>query len=246
MNPEREDPRPPELEALLDAASRPGGLGPAAEEKALRAFRTARENGVHASPLRWRRRRDDWRPADERRRSRSLKVLLAGVVTAVALGGVAVAVEEGAVPLPFGGGAEPKPGQNAPTVPGSGEASADEGSGWQAPQRPPRSFPSTAPQEPPRERPGTAQDTAAHCRVHLAAAQGRGRAPGDAATTRLEEAAGSRKAVPGYCERLLEGEQQAGTGAKAAERSPAHPEKPATKDVQAPAGPGAAQDSGAG
>lgn len=246
MNPEREDPRPPELEALLDAASRPGALGPAAEEKALRAFRAARETGVHAAPLRWRRRRDDWRPADERRRSRSLKVLLAGVVTAVALGGVAVAVEEGVVPLPFGGGAEPKPGQNAPTVPGLGETSAAEGSGVQAPQRPPRPSPSTAPHEPPGKRPGTAQDTAAHCRVYLAAVQGRGRAPGDAATTRLEEAAGSREAVPGYCERLLEGEQEPGTGAKPAEKSPARSEKPATKDVQVPAGPGAARDSGAG
>ncbi|MFE6036504.1 hypothetical protein [Streptomyces sp. NPDC056452] len=244
MNPEREDPRPPELEALLDAASRPGTLGPAAEEKALRAFRAARENGVHAAPPMWRRRRDDWRSDVERRRPRSLKVLLAGVVTAVALGGVAVAA--GVVPSPFGGGAEPEPGQNAPTVPGAGEASADEGNGGQAPERPAIPSPSSASHEPPRERPGTAQDTAAHCRVYLAAVQGRGKAPGDAAITRLEEAAGSRKAVPGYCERLLEGEQKDRTGAKATEKSPSHPGKPATKGVQVPAGPGATRDSGAG
>lgn len=242
MNPEREDPRPPELEALLDAASRPGALGPAAEEKALRAFRTARENGVHTAPPRWRRRRDDWRPADERRRPRSLKVLLAGVVTAVALGGVAVAA--GVVPSPFGGGAEPEPGHSAPTLPGAVEESADDGSGGRAPQRPATPSPSAS-RKHPRERPGTAQDTVAHCRVYLAAVRGRGRAPGVAATTRLEEAAGSRKAVPGYCERLLEGEKDR-SGAKEAEKSPAHPAKQGTKELPVPAGPGAARGSGAG
>ncbi|WP_406393926.1 hypothetical protein [Streptomyces sp. NBC_00887] len=242
MNPEREDPRPPELEALLDAAGRPGAIGPAAEEMALRAFRTARENGVHTAPLRWRRRRDDWRPADERRRPRSLKVLLAGVVTAVALGGVAVAA--GVVPSPFGGDTEPEPGHSAPTPPGAGEEPAGDGSGGRAPQRPAIPSPSAS-HQPSRERPGSARDIAAHCRVYLAAVEGRGKAPEDAATTRLEEAAGSRKAVPGYCARLLEGEQDR-SGAKEAEKSPAHPAKPGTKNLPVPAGPGAARDSGPG
>ncbi|MER5891822.1 hypothetical protein [Streptomyces sp. NPDC001876] len=242
MNAERDDPPLPELEALLDAAGRPGTIGPAAEEMALRAFRTARENGVHTAPPRWRRRRDDWRPADERRRPRSLKVMLAGVVTAVALGGVAVAA--GAVPSPFGGGAEPEPAHSAPASPGADEESAGDGSGGRAPRRPAAPSPSAS-HEPSRERPGTARDIAAHCRVYLAAVEGRGKTPGDAATTRLEEAAGSLKAVPGYCARLLEVEQDR-SGAKEAERSPAHPVKPGTKDLPEPAGPGAARGSGAG
>lgn len=244
MNPEREDPRPPELEALLDAASRPGALSPAAQEKALRAFRTAHEEGAHSAPLRWRRRRDDWRPAHERRWARSLKALLAGVVTAAALGGVAVAAGEGAIPSPFGG-AEPKPGQNAPTVPGAGEESAGDGLGRQAPQRSESSSPSAS-YESPRESPGTAQDTVAHCRVYLAAIEGRGKAPGDAATDRLEEAAGNREAVPVYCEQLLAGEQQEKAGANPAEKSPERPGKPEMKDVPVPADRGAERDSRTG
>ncbi|MGH3324841.1 MAG: hypothetical protein ACRDOV_10540, partial [Streptomyces sp.] len=106
MKPEREDPCPPE--ALLEAVNRPGALSPAAEEQALQAFRAAHEKGLHAAPLR-RRRRDDWRPAGERRRARSLKALLGGVVAAAVLGGVAVAAGEGAIPSPFGADAEPKP-----------------------------------------------------------------------------------------------------------------------------------------
>ncbi|MFE2017724.1 hypothetical protein ACFW9O_06655 [Streptomyces sp. NPDC059499] len=245
MNPEWEDPHPPELEALLDAASRPGALSQAAEEKALRAFRTAHEEGAHSEPLRWRRRRDDWRPAAERRWARSLKALLAGVVTAAALGGVAVAAGDGAISLPFGGGAEPKPGQNAPTVPGAGEESAGDGLGGRAPQRSSRPSPSVS-HGSPTERPGTAQDTVAHCRVYLAAVEGRGNESRDAATSRLEEAAGNRKAVPAYCEQLLAGEQQGKTGVNPAEKSPDHPGKPGVKDVPVPVGPGAARDSRTG
>lgn len=92
MKPERDDPRTPELDALLGAARRPGVLDPADEERALRAFRLAcDEGGVGAAPVRWRRSRDDWRPGGERRWARALKALVAGVAAAAALGGVAVA-----------------------------------------------------------------------------------------------------------------------------------------------------------
>lgn len=245
MNPQREDPRTPELEALLEAASRPGALVPAAEERALQAFRTAHEKGVHAAPLRWRRRRDDWRPAGVRRRARSLKALLAGVVAAVALGGVAVAAGEGAISSPFGGGgggdAEPKPGRSAPTVPGDGEESAGEPRGERAPQRSATPTPSAS-HESPRQRPGTAPDTIAQCRVYLAAVQRQGKAPRGVAMTALEEAAGSREAVPAYCEQLLAAERQGRTGSTpAAKKSPEHREKPEKKDAPTPTGPGAAR-----
>ncbi|NUK72661.1 hypothetical protein HRW23_20680 [Streptomyces lunaelactis] len=246
MKPEREDPRPPELEALLEAASRPGALIlPAAEEQALQAFRTAHEKGVHAAPLRWRRRRDDWRPAGERRRARSLKALLAGVVAAAALGGVAVAAGEGAISSPFGGDAESKPGRNAPTVPGAGEETAGDGGGERAPQRSARPIPSAS-HESPAERSGTAQDTVAHCRVYLLAVERQGKAPGDAAMTRLEEAAGSREAVPAYCEQLLADERQGRTGSNPPEKSPEQPERTGKKDAPGSVGSGAAPDSETG
>lgn len=241
MNPEREGPHTPELEALFDAANRPGALSPAAEEKALHAFRTAREQGVHAAPLRWRRGRDDWRPADERRLTRPLKALLAGVVLAAALGGVAAA-GDGSLSLPFGGGAEPKPARSAPAVPGAGEESVRDGR-W-GPQRSATPSPSAS-HESPRKRPRAAQDTVAHCRVYLAAAEGRGR-PGNTVTTRLAEAAGNRDAVPGYCEQLLTGEQPGRRGATPAGKGPERPGKSERRDVRGPAGPGAARDSRTG
>ncbi|MFD7669654.1 hypothetical protein [Streptomyces anulatus] len=247
MNPEPVDPRTPELETLLDVASRPGALSSAAEEKALHAFRTAHGEGAHAAPRR-RRGRDDWRPVDERRWSRSVKELLAALVAAAALGGVAVAAGAGDIPSPFRGGAEPKPGQNAPTVPGAAEESAGEGRVGRPPQRsskpaPPTRPASRAPKALPKDRPGTARDTVAHCRVHLAAIEGRGKPSGDAATSLLAAAAGGREAVAGYCERLLAGEQQEKTGANGTEKSPDRSAEPGPKDRPVPSGPGAARDS---
>ncbi|MFI1246885.1 hypothetical protein ACH4TY_09250 [Streptomyces anulatus] len=252
MNPEPVDPRTPELETLLDVASRPGALSPAAEEKALHAFRTAHGEGAHAAPPRRRRRRDDWRPVDERRWSRSVKALLAALVTAAALGGVAVAAGAGDIPSPFRGGAEPKPGQNAPTAPGAAEESAGEGrvgrppqhSSKPAPRNPPTSQAPKAPKASPKDRPGTARDTVAQCRVHLAAIEGRGKPSGDPATGLIEAAAGGREAVPGYCERLLAGGQQEKSGAKGTEKSPERSAKPGPKDRPVPPGPGAERAPG--
>ncbi|MFD4341370.1 hypothetical protein ACFWPP_29835 [Streptomyces anulatus] len=248
MNPEPVDPRTPELETLLDVASRPGALSPDAEEKALHAFRTAHGEGAHAAPPRRRRRRDDWRPVDERCRPRTVKALLAALVTAAALGGVAVAAAAGDIPSPFRGGAEPKPGQSASTVPGAAEGSAGEGRVGRPPQRsskpaPPAPPASRAPKTSPKDRPGTARDTVAHCRVHLAATDGRGKASGEAVTRLIEAAAGGPEAVPGYCERLLAGEQQEKAGADGTERSPDRSARPGPKDRPVPRGPGAARDS---
>ncbi|MFH9757815.1 hypothetical protein ACH4MJ_02545 [Streptomyces anulatus] len=266
MNPEPVDPRTPELETLLDVASRPGALSPAAEEKALLAFRTVHEEGARTPSPRRRRRRDDWRPVDERRRSRSFKALLAALVTAAALGGVAVAAGAGDIPSPFGGGAEPQPGQNAPTVPGAAEEPAGEGRVGRPPQRSskptlptePTPTASRAPQASPKDRPDTARDDVAHCRVHLAAIEEWGKPPGDAVTSLLADAAGGREAVTGYCERLLAGEQQEQQeqreqkeqqeqeeqkGADGPEKSLERPAKPGPKDRPVPPGPGAARDA---
>lgn len=132
-----------------------------------------------------------------------------------------MAAGAGDIPSPFGRGAVPKPGQNAPTVPGATEEWAGEGRVGRPPQRSSKPTPPTpptpptrrAPQASPKDGPGTGRDTVAHCRVHLAAIEGRGKPSGDAATSMLAAAAGGREAVSGYCERLLAGERQEKTGA---------------------------------
>ncbi|MGI5402469.1 hypothetical protein ACQEVG_24095 [Streptomyces sp. CA-135486] len=205
MKPEREAPRRPELEALLNAARRPGVLDPAAEQRALLAFRAVRDEGVRPSLVRWRRSRDDWRPAGERHRGRALKALVAGVAAA-GLGGVAVAAGKGAIPLPFGG-AEPKPVRSAPTQPGAEESVEEDSAGGRRGQGA-----SAGPVWPTRSsapgRPATARDTAAHCRVYLTAVERRGTPPRGEAMAALEAAAGGPEAVRAYCEPLLAGEMR--------------------------------------
>ncbi|MFD9221175.1 hypothetical protein ACFWDI_14440 [Streptomyces sp. NPDC060064] len=240
MKPERDDLRTPELDALLGAARRPGVLDPADEERALRAFRLARdEGGVRAAPVRWRRSRDDWRPGGERHWARALKALVAGVAAAVALGGVAVAAGEGAIPSLFGGGAEPKPVRSAPTEPGVEEDGVGDRRGEGAPQSPVRPTRSSAGDAPPG-RPGTARDTAAHCRQYLAAVSRRGTASRGKAIAELEAAVGGSEGARAYCERLLAGEMNDtspnpadGKPAKSAEK----PGKPSDKP-QKPGKPG--------
>ncbi|MGI5357007.1 hypothetical protein ACQI4E_17095 [Streptomyces sp. CA-252508] len=86
---------------LLAAAVLGGAVDPAGEERAVAAFRAARDEGLHAG--RRSRRRDDWRPERERRRLRSLRVSAMGLAATVLLGGVAVAAQTGALGSPFGG-----------------------------------------------------------------------------------------------------------------------------------------------
>ncbi|MGA5167162.1 MULTISPECIES: hypothetical protein [Streptomyces] len=87
---------------LLAAAVLGGAVDPAGEERAVAAFRAARDGGEHAG--RRTRRRDDWRPERERRRLRSLRASAMGLAATVLLGGVAVAAQTGALGSPFGGG----------------------------------------------------------------------------------------------------------------------------------------------
>ncbi|MGW1254966.1 hypothetical protein ACWD5Q_07160 [Streptomyces sp. NPDC002513] len=74
----------------LRAALQPGRLDPEAESRALAAFREARKQWQDARPARTRR-RDDWRPRARRHVGRSLRTLLAALLSGVTLGGVAVA-----------------------------------------------------------------------------------------------------------------------------------------------------------
>ncbi|MFF3401730.1 hypothetical protein ACFYW6_24865 [Streptomyces sp. NPDC002659] len=251
MKPEPQDPRTPELERLLRAACRPGMVDAGAEERALQAFREAREAGLFTERVRWRRSRDDWRTAGERHRLRFFRALVAGVAAAAAVGGVAVAAGKGAIPSPFGGGAESKPARSAPAEPGPEEERARERRGGGAPESPVGSPRPSADATPPA-RPGTARDTAAHCRVYLAAVSRRGTAPRGAAMARLEAAAGGPEFVRAYCERLLEGEMsdtrpnpgegrpdgKPETGKPAKEKPSKMPEKPGKQGNGRGAGPG--------
>ncbi|MET9373624.1 hypothetical protein ABZX98_05665 [Streptomyces sp. NPDC002992] len=83
-----------DVEAALAAALRPRGVDDASAQAAVAAFRTARDTGLHTS--RRSTRREDWRPAPERRTGRSLKTALAALAASLTLGGVAIAA---AVPL---------------------------------------------------------------------------------------------------------------------------------------------------
>ncbi|MFI1398972.1 hypothetical protein [Streptomyces sp. NPDC020681] len=232
MKPEREDPHTAELDALLGAARRHGALDPAAEERALLAFRAARAEGVRA--VRWRRSRDDWRPAGARRRARALKALVTGVVAITGLGGVAVAAGDGPIPFPFVDASEPKPVPSAPAEPGPGQ-SEERGRG--APEESVRPVPTSgAPSQPP----GTTRDTAAHCRVYLDAVSRRGKAPRGEAMAELEAAAGGPQEVRDYCERQLAAEQEE-TGQSPVDGKPSDVESAEVEPPEAESGEKAAE-----
>ncbi|KAA6201339.1 hypothetical protein F2B00_15510 [Streptomyces parvus] len=207
MAPEREDPTTPELTALLKSAARGGELDPAAHEQALRAFRTARDDGSLFDRAADARPQDDWRAAEPRPlaagpfRMPSLKVLLAAAAAAVTLGGVAVAAGTGAIPSPFerGGGArQDAPTTQQPSAPPSRTATPE----GQLPV-PPRPDPSVGRSRHPGPGPDAEHaDTRAQCKVYLRAVERHGTAPRSRSMERLEEKAGGAAEVPAYCARL--------------------------------------------
>ncbi|MEU3946160.1 hypothetical protein [Streptomyces sp. NPDC029526] len=81
-------PAPAGVEALLAAALTGDGTDTGAEERALAAFRTARDTGAHGARARTRR-RDDWRPRESRTGGPALKATLSVLVAVLTLGGVA-------------------------------------------------------------------------------------------------------------------------------------------------------------
>ncbi|MGW1493189.1 hypothetical protein [Streptomyces sp. NPDC002402] len=179
------------LDDLLAAAARTEPAAPQAEQRAVAAFRAARDAGAPAVPTR---RRDDWRPARPRAGARWIKVGLGSFVAALTLGGVAMAA--GAIPAPFG---------DAPGGPGPvPSASPSRGGGTTAPPHP---FAPVPPKVGPTgptgdERPSAAKDQLAQCRAYEAR-QGRPGSPDSPAWQRLEDAAGGPDAVAAYCAGLL-------------------------------------------
>ncbi|MGJ5754522.1 hypothetical protein [Streptomyces puniciscabiei] len=169
------------LETELAAVLRTGDADPRAEQRAVAAFRDARAAGAHQARTR---RRDDWRPAAERRARRPLKMTFGAVFASLALGGVAVAAI-GSAGSSGGTGAGPRTGHPsavAPARPGGAPAPSD---GSRSADRPP-----------------STKDTEAHCRAYEQI-QGRGKALDATAWQRLVTAAGGKDEVAAYCSEQL-------------------------------------------
>ncbi|MBB4985163.1 hypothetical protein [Streptomyces nymphaeiformis] len=204
-----------ELGELMRAALREESVA-GGEKGALAAFREARDAGLHTS--RPTRDRDDWTPAEERRRPRrSLKTAVAALVASVTLGGVAVAT--GDLPEPFLGTtaptSEPSPAtHSAPgtdPAPASASASAERGATAGATRTPPPG--TTAPLRPekdPPELPGRSREALCDAFEKTEGeAKGNGNgngkaktkagAPPSTARQRLVAAAGGEEFVAEYC-----------------------------------------------
>ncbi|MFC9282875.1 hypothetical protein [Streptomyces collinus] len=168
-----------EFEARFAAALRPDVSDAGAEERAVGAFRTARDSGAHLTRTR---RRDDWRPRARRFGRLSPKAALSVFVASLTMGGVAFAAIGSAGSGGHGGDRHPaRPSAAASQRPGA------------APHAPASGTPSARPNHP-----ATAKDTLAHCRAY-AHVKGRGKALASTAWQRLVTAAGGEANVPAYC-----------------------------------------------
>ncbi|MEU9911791.1 hypothetical protein [Streptomyces sp. NPDC051001] len=184
------------LETLLAAAMReaagPRGnpAGAEGERQAVAAFRAARDAGAHRARTR---RRDDWRPREQRRLSRSLRTTLSVFLASLTLGGVAFAT----IGTGGTGGTSPEAEKKDPPRPRTS-----------APARQPAAtVPATESPSARPDRPVTAQDTEAHCRAYDKV-RGRGNALNSTAWQRLVDAAGGEGNVARYCaDRLAQGEK---------------------------------------
>ncbi|MEU5099439.1 hypothetical protein [Streptomyces sp. NPDC020996] len=223
------------LELLLAAAIRPDSVDAEAEQRAVAAFRAAREAGAHRTRTR---RRDDWRPREHGRARRSLKATLALFLAGLTVSGVAVAA------IGTAGSSDDDRGTGRPR-PSAGAPTASAGPSSAAGSRTPGASAAA-------DRPGTAQDTEAHCRAYESVA-GRGRALEATAWQRLIEAAGGEEKVAGYCTRQLAGStptgaagnpgRAGGTGRPSTPGAATTPAAAATRG--APASPGSAATAGA-
>ncbi|MEV6113558.1 hypothetical protein AB0L59_13845 [Streptomyces sp. NPDC052109] len=172
------------LETALAAVLRAGDVDPGAERRAVAAFRAARVSGTHRARTR---RRDDWRPAAERRVLRPLKTTFGVVFASLTLGGVAVAAigsagssADGAV----AGRPTAHPATVAPDRAGGAASSAPAGGSR------------------PVDRPAPDRGTEAHCRAYEQARH-RVRALDARARQQLVTAAGGEAGVSAYCSEQL-------------------------------------------
>ncbi|WP_181449683.1 hypothetical protein [Streptomyces cyaneus] len=173
------------LEALLSAAVLRGHRVDAeGEQRAVAAFRAARDAGAHRARTR---RRDDWRPRAQRRFARSAKTTLSLFVASLALGGAAFAAigSSGSSDAPAGDKDGPTESNSAPGLPAAEPSSAASDAVSGKPGHP-----------------ATAQDTEAKCRAY-AQVEERGKALDSTSWQRLVTAAGGEDKVAAYCAEQL-------------------------------------------
>ncbi|WP_069770844.1 hypothetical protein [Streptomyces sp. LUP30] len=186
------------LEALLVRALRAPGdrpqEGSEGEQRAVAAFRAARDTGDARARRVRARRRDDWRPQARRHTARSLRVTLCALIAGLALGGAAFAAigsgtggDDGiGVGVRGGGGGVERPRQSAGGTTGpSGALSAVPAATGGAD----------------RDRPATSEsgkEAAARCRAYEKA-RGRGEDLGSLVWQGLVAAAGGESHVEAYC-----------------------------------------------
>lgn len=180
---------PRTVEALLGAALRVDRVDAEAEQRAVAAFRAARDAGTHRARTR---RRDDWRPR-ERRASRSLRTTLSVVLASLTLGGAAFAAIGSSHPA--AGGTDDR-GRPHPSTSGSTRPDGSPSPGSRA-------------TDVPSDRPATAKDLLAHCRAYDEVG-GDGKALQATAWRRLVTAAGGETKVTAYCAERLKDAAAAG------------------------------------
>lgn len=225
-----------DVEALIIASLIRDGVDAEAEQRAVAAFRAARDAGA----LRTRtRRRDHWRAGERRYLGRSLKTTLSVLLASLTLGGVAVAAigvagspDEGTKDTPERSPAPSSTPRDPAQKPPRGSHSPGTGTGSSSAHP---------------DRPAPAQDTEAQCSAYERAG-GRGNAMEATAWQRLVAAAGGERNVTAYCAERLD-EPKAGNGGSGNDE-PAKDDGAPTANDGANDGPdngaGDGPDSGAG
>jgi hypothetical protein len=241
---EAADARAEPLTRLLAAAGTPAAVDPAREEAALAAFRAAGEEvpfvagrGSRGRPRSSRRRGDG-----KRRVARSVRAIAGAMVVTAALGGVAVAA--GALPSPFAGGtARPVP---AHSVPGRSRGTTAPGGTYSPAPDPehPAGGASRGARGPMPEATAHTADPVELCRAY-SAAQGRRERMDDGRYRELEQAAGDRRAISGYCAGLLDRDRKRGRPAARTESGGGRfPGGPNGYTGGVPSGEGSGSDGG--
>ncbi|QOV36054.1 hypothetical protein IM697_39495 [Streptomyces ferrugineus] len=171
-----------ELEALLSAAVLRGHrVDSEGEQRAVAAFRAARDSGAHRAART--RHRDDWRPR-ERRLALSVRTTLSLFLASLTLGGAAFAA------IGSSGSSDESDDKGGPTPSNSAldRPTAEPSSAGSAAEKP--------------GHPDTAQDTEARCRAYDQV-KGQGKALDATAWQRLVTAAGGEDKVAAYCAEQL-------------------------------------------
>ncbi|MEV5100563.1 hypothetical protein ACFQ7G_01135 [Streptomyces massasporeus] len=179
-----------DVEALIVASLIRDGVDAGAEQRAVAAFRAARDAGALSARAR---RRDDWRARERRRLGRSLKATLSVLLASLTLGGVAVAA--------IGVAGSPEDGSKDAPERGPVPSSAPRDPSEQPSRDSHSPTPGTTGRSP--DRPAPAQDTEAHCRAYERVGR-RGKAMEATSWQRLVAAAGGERNVTAYCAEQLD------------------------------------------